>query len=345
MEFNCPVISFDLYNQLYKDSTNIKYLENGEIDVENSNFNDVDVENSNFNETNKELNHTILIPQSKYFNFINSDIFIDSDSPLYLKITKIRNVSVNIYETEINDEIGIYDGTEINDNINDRIEINDDLDFDHNNSMIFGNCGFIQEDLIVLPFWVINKLKINMFEVVNIQNIINLPKIGFLKIKGTNSDYTKLENIKEILENELNTYRAITINDLIYIYYQFQFQLEFYIIEIKDIFNKEIKFGSLFNTEVNIEFEIPSDIAEKERQERIEQENIEQERIEQERIYKEELKQKEIEKERLFALEKEKECSKFKGTAYSLLDSNQKPITHEEYKKLLSQKYKNNSNS
>jgi hypothetical protein len=335
MEFNCPVISFDLYNQLYKDSTNIKYLENGEIDVENSNFNDVDVENSNFNETNKELNHTILIPQSKYFNFINSDIFIDSDSPLYLKITKIRNVSVNIYETEINDEIGIYDGTEINDNINDRIEINDDLDFDHNNSMIFGNCGFIQEDLIVLPFWVINKLKINMFEVVNIQNIINLPKIGFLKIKGTNSDYTKLENIKEILENELNTYRAITINDLIYIYYQFQFQLEFYIIEIKDIFNKEIKFGSLFNTEVNIEFEIPSDIAEKERQERIEQE----------RIYKEELKQKEIEKERLFALEKEKECSKFKGTAYSLLDSNQKPITHEEYKKLLSQKYKNNSNS
>ena len=41
--------------------------------------------------------------------------------------------------------------------------------------------------------------------------------IGFLKIKGTNSDYAKLENIKEILENELNTYRTITINDLIYI--------------------------------------------------------------------------------------------------------------------------------
>lgn len=344
MEFNCPVISFDLYNQLYKDSINIKYLENGEIDIENSNFNDVDVENCNFNETNKELNHTILIPQSKYFNFINSDIFIDSDSPLYLKITKISNVPVNsvnlvnINEIEINDDLN----DEINDN---NLDLDSDLDFDHNNSMILGNCGFIQEDLIVLPFWVINKLKINMFEVVNVQNIINLPKIGFLKIKGTNSDYTQLENIKEILENELNTYRAITINDLIYIYYQFQFQLEFYIIEIKDIFNKEIKFGSLFNTEVKIEFEVPSDIAEKERQEKIEQEKIELERIDQERIYQEELKQTEIEQERLFALEKEKECSKFKGTAYSLLDSNQKPITHEEYKKLLSQKYKNNSNS
>ena len=269
---------------------------------------------------------------------------VNTDKRLSDLITKISNVPVNsvnlvnINEIEINDDLN----DEINDN---NLDLDSDLDFDHNNSMILGNCGFIQEDLIVLPFWVINKLKINMFEVVNVQNIINLPKIGFLKIKGTNSDYTQLENIKEILENELNTYRAITINDLIYIYYQFQFQLEFYIIEIKDIFNKEIKFGSLFNTEVKIEFEVPSDIAEKERQEKIEQEKIELERIDQERIYQEELKQTEIEQERLFALEKEKECSKFKGTAYSLLDSNQKPITHEEYKKLLSQKYKNNSNS
>jgi hypothetical protein len=315
MSFNCQVISYELYNQLYKDSNDIKYLENGDIDVENSKFNDI----------NKELNHTILIPQNKYFDFINSDIFISSNSPLYLKITKMNNIPININEIEINDnlpEVPLM----VNDDEND-----DDFNFDHNESIIFGNCGFIQEDLVVLPFWVINKLKINMFEVVNIKNIINLPKIGFLKIKGTNSDYAKLENIKEILENELNTYRTITINDLIYIY---QFQLEFYIIEIKDIFNKEINFGSLFNTEVKIEFEIPSDIAEKERLERIEQERIEQEKIEQERIEQERIEQ-----------EKQKKCNKFIGKAYSLLDSNQKPITHEEYKKLLVQRYNNNSNS
>ena len=114
--------------------------------------------------------------------------------------------------------------------------------------------GIYGDEYIVLPDNYIKKLNIEPFESVYIEDIMNVSKINYIKIKGHDSKYTTWDGINEILESVLTKMRGISTGDTINI-----FGINFTIIEMKDHNNNVITIGSLYETDVNIEFDVPYD--------------------------------------------------------------------------------------
>ena len=123
------------------------------------------------------------------------------------------------------------------------------------NCLVFGNIETSDTNVCVLPFWAMSKLQLSQFEKISIENIRDLSKIGFIKLKANISNYVYWEDIKKMLENELEKYRCLSIGDLVCIS-----DVEFYVTELHDINSIIISNGSLFESEPSIEFDIPTDI-------------------------------------------------------------------------------------
>jgi hypothetical protein len=113
--------------------------------------------------------------------------------------------------------------------------------------------GIFGDEYIVLPDNYIEKLNIEPFDSVYIEDIKDVSKINYIKIKGHNSKYTQWDGINEILESVLTKMRAISTGDIIDV-----LGINFTIIEMKDHDNNVIIHGSLYETDVNIEFDVPS---------------------------------------------------------------------------------------
>ena len=112
--------------------------------------------------------------------------------------------------------------------------------------------------------------------------------------------------------------------------------IEFYVCKIKNESEQEILDGSLFNTDVKIDFDVPSDIIEEERLEKIKEE--ERIKLEEERIR--------LEEERI-KLEEEKSKNKlFVGKGYSLCSDNinkeQRILTREEMAEIVKKRLNQN---
>lgn len=173
--------------------------------------------------SDKNLGHTIKLP----YNIISSILSnIDCNTnPIYIEIK-------NMNEDEL-------------------LKIN--------NRIIFSNFEVHDINICVAPYWAMSKLNFSQFDKISIENVNNIEKIGFIKLKANFSHYVLWDDIKNILEIELEKYHCLNLGDLISIN-----GIEFYVIELKDTFSKLIIYGSLFNTDPSIEFDIPIDIDYKE---------------------------------------------------------------------------------
>jgi len=167
----------------------------------------------------KNLSHTILIPNNIMDRFLYSNL--EPDNPILF--------------IEIKDMNG------------------------NKNSLLFSNTEVSESNACVLPYWAMSKLQLSQFDMISLENVNNIQKVGFIKIKANISNYVLWEDIKKILENELENYRCISIGDLISIA-----DVEFYVTELHDINSILINHGSLYDTDPSIEFDVPIDLENKE---------------------------------------------------------------------------------
>lgn len=134
------------------------------------------------------------------------------------------------------------------------------------------NSGNSNHTMALLPRWAFEKL--GFTEIIGKIDMIYVgePKIiDYIKVRGDKSSYVKFRDIKSMLENKLSSYNCLNINE--------KFHIEdviFTVTEIKDKQNKNIPYGSLFDREVKIDFELPDDLIaqEKERNEKLERDKI-----------------------------------------------------------------------
>ena len=78
----------------------------------------------------------------------------------------------------------------------------------------------------------------------------DIKKINYIKIKGQDERYVSWDGINEILEAHLNKFRAISSGQTTHV-----LGINFTIIEMKDSDGNIITNGSLYETDVNIEFD------------------------------------------------------------------------------------------
>lgn len=248
------------------------------------------------NADEKNLSHSILIPNHILDKFLSS-MQHDSDDPvLYIEIKDMAGPKDNL----------IY------------------------KCLVFSDVGSTENDVCVLPYWAMAKLQLEQFSKVSIENINNIRKVGYIRLKANHSDYAYWDNIKEILERELDKYRCISVGDLISI-----IDIEFYVIELRDVDNIRMADGSLYDTEPSIEFDTPTDIEEKER--------IEIENAKKQAEHDKEIENALREAKRIEA-EKQEASNPFKGAGRKLNDNTTdtptRILTREEiaeiYKKRLS---------
>jgi hypothetical protein len=129
-----------------------------------------------------------------------------------------------------------------------------------NNAIQIGNCEVVhEENIVVVPHWVISKLNVEQFDIVVVCHIqpSTIKQIGRMKIRSTISDYAMWEDIKKILETELSLFRIINCGDVVSIY-----GIEFYIVELLEKTTLEpVVSGSIYNTDVELDFDLPMDDA------------------------------------------------------------------------------------
>jgi hypothetical protein len=176
-----------------------------------------------------------------------------------------------------------------------------------------------------------SKFGLEPFVDVNIENVNNLQKIDYIQVRANQSDYVYWSSLKEQLEDNLSKIRAISIGDMINVH-----GIEFYVCKLKNELDQEILDGSLFNTDVKIDFDIPSDILEEDRLKKIKEEE-ERIRLDEERIR--------LDEERIREEEKSKN-KLFVGKGYSLsgdnLDLKQRILTREEMAEIVKKRINQN---
>ena len=249
----------------------------------------------------KNVGNTIAISDKIYYKMINE---LTEFNPLFVEITKTDE---SRYDNGYNQS--------------------------NCRCLLFGNIISIEQDVIVVPYWAIAKFGLEPFQNVNIENVDNLQSIDYIQVRANNSDYVHWTSLKEILEETLIKCRAISLGDMINVH-----GIEFYVCKIKNENGSEILDGSLYNTDVKIDFDVPIDILEEERLQKIKQE--EEERLQQ--IKQEEEHISRIREEnRLKMIEEEVKNKKFVGTAYKL-DDGPSHITREQMAEIIKKRMNQN---
>jgi len=127
------------------------------------------------------------------------------------------------------------------------------------NEICFGNIEISNDNMVVMPHWALHKLNIDVFSMVSIEPV-ELVSIGKIMLKAIDSKYVYWDKLREQLEERFSQFYAINKGDCIHC-----LNTEFYVIGLYDNDNMELMSGSLFETDVKIEFETPTDIEEEER--------------------------------------------------------------------------------
>jgi hypothetical protein len=170
----------------------------------------------------KNNSHNILIPHEALSEFLTIQVMSGKKDPVYIEITS--PVSIN----------------------------------PKYRCLVFSN--FMESsssELVVLPKWAMDKIGIEECSPVHLENINNLRKASYIKLRANKSNYADWECIKELLETELIKCKCISQDDKITIA-----NVEFTILQIRDSQKIMMMDCSLFETDINIEFEIPDDIKE-----------------------------------------------------------------------------------
>jgi hypothetical protein len=121
--------------------------------------------------------------------------------------------------------------------------------------VVCGSVGILDnnvlgDDFIVMPNEYFRKLEIESFTTVKIEKVRDIKKINYIKIRGNDERYTSWDGINEILEAHLNNFRAISSGQTTNV-----LGINFTIIEMRGSDGNIITYGSLYETDVNIEFD------------------------------------------------------------------------------------------
>lgn len=176
--------------------------------------------------------HFIHIPKKVYLDWMEfKDREGRSTNPLYVGIRNSNNVEKRLYFGRVEPSV---------------------------------NSSNSNHEMCLLPRWVIEKLEIDEFGgLVDIVYVKNPPTIDYIKVRGNKSSYVNFRDIKSMLEQKLCVYNCLNIDEKIHIE-----DVIFNVIEIKDIHGNSINFGSIFNTDVKIDFDLPDDLVEKAEEQR-----------------------------------------------------------------------------
>jgi hypothetical protein len=129
------------------------------------------------------------------------------------------------------------------------------LSTDNENIHLCASFEIIEIDFIVMPYWLLSKLNLQPFiSTISIENMNNLEIVDYIKIIANDSRYSQWDEVQYTLENILSSHNAINKGDQLNI-----LGVEFYVLELKNKNGLNIDRGSIFNTDVKIEFDIPMD--------------------------------------------------------------------------------------
>lgn len=106
-----------------------------------------------------------------------------------------------------------------------------------------------------LPYWLMQNLLVSEGSMITISNV-NLPKGTFVKFRPQTSDFLKIANPKAVLEATLRSFTCLTKGDTIAISYN----NKVYYIDVLEVAPGVAI--SIIETDVNVEFEAPSDYVE-----------------------------------------------------------------------------------
>ena len=201
------------------------------------------------------------------------------------------------------------------------------------NCIVSGNIEIGNDEIVVVPFWALSKLGIEQFSLVSIENVSNVRKAGYIKVRADVSDYAYWDGIKETLETEFSKINCISVGNPVNI-----FGIEFYVVELHDVEGIRMLDGSLFNTDIEIDFDTPLDIAEQEHSQILELARIEEEKRRQEEEMEAAKKQQEIEDREQEREEYLRKNPHFRGNGFTISGQtgSDKPreITREERAKM-----------
>lgn len=177
--------------------------------------------------------HFIHVPRDIYHNLIELKSREGKDNlPLYVGIRNVDNKENKLYFGRVEPSV---------------------------------NSSNSNHTMALLPRWVFDKLEIReLIGKIDIVYVKNPQKIDYIKVRGDKSSYVKFRDIKSMLESKLSSYNCLNLNEKFHIE-----DVTFIVTEIKDEDGDDIQFGSLFEREVKIDFELPDDLVaeEKERKE------------------------------------------------------------------------------
>uniref|UniRef100_A0A6C0BD81 Uncharacterized protein n=1 Tax=viral metagenome TaxID=1070528 RepID=A0A6C0BD81_9ZZZZ len=265
---------------------------------------------------NEPDSHFIQIPEKMFNKFLSKK---DISKPLYIGIRNTKDESKCLYFGRVEPSIETSNSS---------------------------------SNMCLLPGWVMDRLIIDRYgdyvDIVLLSDGISIKTLDYIKIRGNVSSYVKWSNIKEKFEDKLSSYNCVNLNDVLYID-----DIMFTIVELKDIYGNNLLYGSTFQGEVKLDFDLPDDLREKEK---IELKKLEDERIrrtvenKQKNGFDEKIELKKRSNIMTFSdlenLKDKKEENKnieyFKGTGNKLTDENIviKKITREERALLLEERFK-----
>lgn len=186
--------------------------------------------------------HHIQIPEQLFNNFMDRS---DLDKPLFIGICNSQKTNLCLYFGRVEPTLRTENSS---------------------------------GDMCLLPDWVMNKLELDLFgDFVDIEIMregYHIKKLGYIKIRCNVSSYSKWDNIKELLEIKIGSYNCVNTGD--------EFHIDdviFTIVQLKDHEGNIIECGSTYQTETNLDFEIPDDLRELEYAHRKEMLDEEEKRI------------------------------------------------------------------
>jgi hypothetical protein len=126
---------------------------------------------------------------------------------------------------------------------------------EHEQKHLCASFEIIEIDMIIIPYWLLSKLNLESFQsIISIENNNQLETVDYIKVIANNSRYSEWEQVEYTLESVLSHHNAINKGDQLNI-----LGVEFYILELKNSNGLNIDRGSIFNTDVKIDFDIPMD--------------------------------------------------------------------------------------
>lgn len=126
---------------------------------------------------------------------------------------------------------------------------------EHGHQHLCGSFEIIELDLVIIPYWLLSKLNLVQFDsIISIENINKPETVDYIKVIANSSRYSEWDEVQHTLESILSCQNAINKGDPLNI-----LGVEFYILELKNSSGLQIDCGSIFNTDVKIEFDIPMD--------------------------------------------------------------------------------------